>query len=257
MRRIQFIEIHEQTWLPSILRHEITDALQFGLNLFKAYAGIAPRLQGALDATDGTTIVDLCSGGGGPWADLSRRLRGKSGSLDVWLTDKYPNIEAAKTIGADSAKNIRYYPTPVDAACVPRDLKGMRTIFTSFHHFSPNEGRAVLQDAVDAREAIAIFEITRRASSTMGFMFAWVVVLCVCTPWIRPFRWSRLFWTFVIPVIPLVLLFDGVVSCLRTYKLEELREIVESLNASEYRWEIKEQAGKMPITTLIGLPVKC
>ncbi len=44
MRRVQFIELHEQPWFPSSLRDEITEALQFGLNLLNAYAPIAPLL---------------------------------------------------------------------------------------------------------------------------------------------------------------------------------------------------------------------
>ncbi|HXM61951.1 MAG TPA: hypothetical protein VN950_13935, partial [Terriglobales bacterium] len=74
---------------------------------------------------------------------------------------------------------------------------------------------------------------------------------------IRPFRWSRLLWTYLIPVIPLVLLFDGVVSCLRTYRPQELREMVEKLKppSCQYQWEIGELAGgKMPVTYLIGYP---
>jgi hypothetical protein len=128
-------------------------------------------------------------------------------------------------------------------------------MFTSFHHFSPDEARAILQNAVDAGEGIGIFEITRRAPSTIGLMFAWALMLFVSTPWIRPFRWSRFFWTYIVPVIPLVLLFDGVVSCLRTYSLQELYEIVEKLGANEYQWQIGEDAsGKVPITYLIGMP---
>ena len=75
MRRVQFIELHEQPWFPSSLRDEITDALQFGLNLLKAYAPIAPLLQSVLDSTRSRSIVDMCSGGGGPWLDLSRKLQ--------------------------------------------------------------------------------------------------------------------------------------------------------------------------------------
>jgi hypothetical protein len=254
MRRIQFIEIHEQPWLPAVLRHEITNALQFGLNLFKAYSPIASQLQDALDATGSENIVDLCSGGGGPWADLSQRLHGKAGTLKILLTDKFPNLEAAKNVGADSGNQISFHSAPVDAMRVPRELMGLRTMFTSFHHFSPAEARAVLQDAVDAREGIAIFEITRRAPSTISFMLVWVVILCACTPWIRPFRWSQLFWTFIVPIIPMILLFDGVVSCLRTYRPQELREITDGLSAPGYQWEIGEQGGRMPITYLIGRP---
>ena len=61
----------------------------------------------------------------------------------------------------------------------------------------------------------------------------------------------------MVPIIPLVLLFDGVVSCLRTYGPRELREIIETLSGAEYHWELGEYAkasGRAPITYLIGNP---
>src|SRR5260370_41768884 len=98
MRRVQFIELHEQPWFPSSLRDEITDALQFGLNLAKAYAPIAPLLQGVLDSLGSCSAVDLCSGGGGSWLGLSRDLQyqklqgGATGTkiYNIVVTDKYP-----------------------------------------------------------------------------------------------------------------------------------------------------------------------
>jgi hypothetical protein len=253
VRRIQFIEIHEQSWCPSFLRDGVTDALQFGFNLFKTYGPIAPRLQSAIDAAGSGSIVDLCSGGGGPWLDLSRKLHGKQGPLQIWFTDKYPNQAAVKNTESDSEKRITFYPEPVDAANVPPDLKGLRTMFTSFHHFAPDAARAILQNAVDARSSICVFEISRRSASTIALTFAFVFGLWVGTPWIRPFRWSRLFWTYVVPVIPVILLFDGVVSCLRTYSPKELREIVDRLDAADYQWDMDvECTGRVPVTFLIG-----
>jgi hypothetical protein len=130
-------------------------------------------------------------------------------------------------------------------------------MFTSFHHFPPEEARAILQNAVDAGQGIGVFEITRRAPSTIALMFPWALMLFVFAPLIRPFRWSRLFYTYVIPIIPLVLLFDGVVSCLRSYRPQELREIIAKLSGIEYQWEVGEQSkarGQAPITYLIGTP---
>jgi hypothetical protein len=66
-----------------------------------------------------------------------------------------------------------------------------------------------------------------------------------------------LFWTYLIPVIPAVLLFDGVVSCMRTYRPQELRDMVAQLTASGYRWEIGEHSrwfGEATVTYLIGCP---
>ena len=265
MRRVQFIDLHEQPWFPSSIRNEITDALQFGLNLLNAYAPIAPLLQSALDsARSGTncsqSVVDLCSGGGGPWSDLaqmvqSRKLSGDSAGLRIWLTDKYPNLGASQNVRAAPENRIGFYPGSVDAMNVPPELKGFRTMFTSFHHFLPEEARAILQNAVDAGEGMGIFEITRRAPRTIGLILVWDLMLFICTPWIRPFRWSRFVWTYLVPIIPLVLLFDGVVSCLRTYRPQELREMVEKLAGNEYEWKISElAAGHVPITYLIGYP---
>jgi hypothetical protein len=88
-------------------------------------------------------------------------------------------------------------------------------------------------------------------------MVSWALLVFVSTLRICPFRWSRLFWTYVIPVIPFVVLFDGVVSCLRTYRTEELRDLIDGLTGSEYKWSVGEQLGrdgKIPITYAIGHP---
>ncbi len=260
MRRLHLIEFHEQPWFPSLFRDYVTDALQFGFNLFKIYGPAAPRLQQMIDSTGSLSIIDLCSGGGGPWLNLSRKLQSQrltedSSGLRIWLTDKHPNFSARRISGAASENHIKFYPGSVDATRVPRELIGLRTMFTSLHHFSPEEARAILQDAVDAGESIGTFEISRRAPLTVVSTFAFVLILVVGTPWIRPFCWSRLLWTYLIPIIPFVLLFDGVVSCLRTYRPQELREMVGQLTAPEYRWEIGEDlTGKAAITYLIGYP---
>jgi hypothetical protein len=261
MRRFHLIELHEQPWFPSFLRDEITGALQFGLNRANAYAPIAPMLERALDSSRSKAIIDLCSGSGGPWLNLAQKLRNsqpaEAPEIPIRLTDIYPNLRAFEELRAASKNHIGSYAQPVDATNVPRELAGFRTMFTSFHHFSPDDARAILQDAVDARQSIGIFEVTRRAPSAIAFMLLWSIFLFLCTPWIRPFRWSRIFCTYLVPIIPAVLLFDGVVSCLRTYRPLELRAITEKLHASDYTWDSGEYYGtrqRMPITYLIGFP---
>jgi hypothetical protein len=257
MRRIQFIEIHEQPWFPSFLRDDVTEALQHGLEFLKAYAPIGPMLQGALDSLKSRSIVDLCSGGGGPWLDLCRTLQGDARADQILVSDKFPNLRAFQKVRAASGNRIAFRADPVDARKVPREMTGFRTMFSSYHHFPPKEARAVLQDAVEAGESIGIFEVTRRAPSAIGLMFPWALLVFVTTPWIRPFRWSRLFWTYLVPIVPFVVLFDGVVSCLRTYRPQELHEIAGKLTGSEYQWDAGEHPdarGRMPITYLIGYP---
>jgi hypothetical protein len=83
------------------------------------------------------------------------------------------------------------------------------------------------------------------------------LVVWLVTPAIRPFHWARLLWTYLIPVVPLVVLFDGIVSCLRTYTVAELEEFTTGVSQSGYEWEIGEERAKgmlAPVTYLIGYP---
>jgi hypothetical protein len=257
MPRIQFIEVHEQPWFPKTLRSEVTDVLQFGSEAAKTYSSIAPVLGRALAASGSRSVVDLCSGSGGPWLDLSQRLDADTAGIHVLLTDKFPVAAGQGNLKTSSANGVQFYEKPVDAKQVPAELTGFRTMFTSFHHFPPAEARAILQNAVDAGQGIGIFEVTRRSGFAIAMMFPWSLSPLVFTPFLRPFRWSRLLWTYMLPVIPLVLLFDGIVSCLRSYRPRELREMVKGLAGPKYHWEIGEQAGTKggpPITFLVGYP---
>jgi hypothetical protein len=259
MPRIHFVELHEQSWFPAMLRNEITDALQFGSGALGFYSSISTMLQRALDVTRSNSIVDLCSGSGGPWLDLSRKLQGDT-RYRIRLTDEFPNLTTFENLKGASGNSIDVHRTSVDATNIPSELEGFRTLFSSFHHFSPAQARAVLQNAVDARQGIGIFEITSRTASAIGMMFLWFLTPFLFTPFIRPFRWSRFLYTYLLPIIPLVLLFDGVVSCLRTYRTWELRELTYGLVAPEYRWIIGEDSGAfrgLPITYLIGYPREC
>ena len=258
MRRIQLIELHDEPWFPSSLRNNVTDALQFGLSLLKAYAPIAPLLLSALESTRSQSIVDMCSGGGGPWLDLSRTLQSEAHVFHILLTDRYPNLKALQNVRSASANDVSFYPDSVDAMKVPRELQGFRTMFTSFHHFAPEDARAILQNAVDTRQSIGIFEITKRSPLSIVLMLPWALMLFLFTPFMRPFRWSRLLCTYMLPIIPLVLLFDGIVSCLRTYRTQELRQMIKKLVGTEYQWEVEElSSGRVaaPITYLIGHPL--
>jgi hypothetical protein len=258
MKRLHLIEIHDQAWCPRMIRDAGTDYLQFVIATTKPYAGMIPSLATALQRAGTRHVLDLGSGAGGPWFWLPPLLAEQGISVSVCLTDKYPNEGVVGQLSHRADLRLRYRPQPVDATRVPDELTGFRTMFSAFHHFRPEEARAVLADAVWKRQAIGVFEATRKSVLAMLLMLLVPLMVLLMTPFIRPFRWSRLFWTYLIPVVPLVSLFDGLVSCLRTYSVEELRALVEGLDAKDYQWEIgevKSTVGPIRITYLIGVPI--
>lgn len=238
MGRIQFVELHDLPACPRSLRDALTDFLAFTLNLARAYEFAGPLLRRAIARTRAQRVVDLCSGAGGPWRWLAAQV-----GVPVLLTDLYPHAGAA------------LHAEPIDARAVPAALTGLRTMFTAFHHFRPAEARAIFEDAVRRRQGIAVFEaVGRKPLDILLVACTWIAVLLL-VPFVRPFRWSRLFWTYLPPVLPLVGSFDGVVSCLRMYSRAELAELLRGLD--DFEWEIGEtRSGWSPLKSayVIGVP---
>ena len=256
MRRVQFFEIHDQGWFPAFLRDAVTDDLQVLLNIGKPYGDILPELREGVERAGADRVLDLCSGAGGPWPWLAEALARSKVNIRVELSDKYPNARARARVQGNGA-NLHYRAEAVDATRVPRELAGFRTLFTSFHHFPPKQAREILRDAVVSRQGVGVFEVPGRRPLTLLLLPFVVIADILVIPMLRPRPVSRLLWRWVLPVVPLVLLFDGIVSCLRAYSRRELGELTNGLAECGYCWKIgcvKRGLLRLPITYLVGYP---
>lgn len=257
MNRIQFIEILDFPWVPRSLRQASMAYLRLMLNLTGHARCLLPKLTEALRQSGARQICDLCSGGGGPWPSLAPELE-RQGIVDsITLSDLHPDRAAYALVEKTAPAVLRGSAQAVDATKVPADRTGLRTMFNAFHHFPPALAAKVLQDAVDARAPIAIFEVAGRDPVTLLGMLSSPLPVLLLTPFLRPFRLSFLLLTYVLPVFPLLATFDGVVSALRVYSPAELTALLTQLRDPGYRWDIgRIKLGSAPAhaTYLIGYP---
>jgi hypothetical protein len=261
-KRIHLFEFHDLAWFPAIFREALTEWLRVLWDRVDASKAIAPILARALHESGATRIVDLCSGSGGPLVGIQHELEAKPGAAGAFkavVTDKFPNIRQMQDLQRHSKGMIEARLTPVDATSVPRDLSGVRTLFNSFHHFQPSQARAILRDAYEARQPIGIFEIPNRKPSAIAFSFiASFLGVLLLTPSMRPRRLAWWVFTYLVPIIPFTVAWDGWVSHLRAYTPEELRQMTSGFS-NGYRWEIKSielQNGAFILTCLLGLPLQ-
>ena len=253
MGRIHLVELEDQQWFPTFLRNYGTDFLQFLSNKTKMYKPIVPLIEDALKKSGETTILDLGSGGGGGLIWLNSELKKKIPDLKIILTDYYPNIPAFENTKS-VADNFEYVTESVDARNVPTELNGLRTQFLSLHHFKPIDAKQILQNAINSESPIAIFEGQERSFPSILAMILSPVSVLLTTPFIRPFKLGRIVFTYLIPIVPLFILWDGVVSSLRTYSVKEMEKLVEDLKGKEsFDWKIgKAKLGPSSILYLIG-----
>ncbi len=253
MGRIHLFEFEDQKWFPRFLRNYGTDFLQFLSNKTKLYKPIIPILEKGLRKRGTNQIVDLASGGGGGMLWIGSELQKNFPDLKITLTDYYPNLEAFEYAKKQSGY-IDYIASEVDARDVPKHLSGFRTQFLSLHHFKPNDAIHILQNAVDSQNGIGIFEAQERSfPSILAMVFSPISVL-LTTPFIRPFKFGRLLFTYLIPIVPLFVLWDGIVSCLRTYSIREMQSFVDGLdNKESFDWEIDRiKSGPGVLLYLLG-----
>ena len=262
VKRIHLFEFTDLSWYPQTFRRIQTDYLQFVASLGSGHKNLVPLFAKAMQYAGTTEIVDLCSGGAGPWIRLQQQLEQAGLTVNVKLTDKFPNPKAIHKWPEGPRQRIEYLAEPVDATKVPYHLKGMRTLFEGFHHFKPEQAKAILQDALEKRAALGIFEASLKPP--FGFILLLLSPLItlisylLLTPFIAPRTLSRFFWTYFVPIVPLATCWDGIVSLLRVYSVQELKELTNLLRSKEYVWEIGQASTGTPVfvfTYLLGYPV--
>ena len=244
------------------------------------------------------TYVDFCSGAGGPTPhfeeDLNARLRRERASssdsdttaekpeagdvaaatasqpklADFVMTDIAPHVSAWK-LAAQKSAHLHYVVEPVDASNAPPDLldtlslpagRGIFRLFSlAFHHFPDSLARSILANTLETSSGFAILELQERSLSSFLLISLMGPLLFVITPfyfWRDP---VHLVFTYLIPIIPFVVVFDGYISSLRTRTGEEVKKMAESLDGNPIQdWELSwghewhtRPIGKM--TWIIGI----
>jgi hypothetical protein len=258
MRRRQLIELEDLPWFPRVLRDGGTAFLEFAERASGHGRMLVGPLERALDATGERHLVDLCSGGGGPAATIADELAKRGREVTVTLTDLYPNLPAFERAAKVSGGRVQSRAEPVDATAVPPELRGFRTVFNAFHHFPPDKARKLLADAVAQRQPIGVFEVVSRELPMLLGLLLTPLTVTLSLPLWRPFRWPWLLWTWLFPVMQPFVLWDGLVSWLRIYSEQELRELVSQLDTPpDWVWDIGTiKLGSAPLhgTYLVGHP---
>lgn len=257
--RLHLFEFEDQSWFPDVIRTGGTDYLRYLLIATEVYKPCILLLNEILKQTGEAKIVDLCSGGGGYSEQVYYELNKITpGDISLTLTDKFPNIEAYEHLQNKTNGKIAFDTRSVDAANVPADLKGIRTMFSAIHHFQPEQVSAILKNAVESNAPIAIFDGGDKSIfGILGILIIHPIAFLLFTPFFKPFKFSRLLFTYIIPLIPLYTIWDGCVSILRLYQPKELLKIANDVSPGAYKWAAGRTKSKFGLhaSYLIGVPV--
>ena len=177
--------------------------------------------------------------------------------IDFILTDIHPHLSAWSS-ASKCSDNMRFVPSSVDAANAPRNLlalagtpsygntiskdrrkKVFRLFSLAFHHFDDPLAVQILRNTLETSDGFAIFELQARdADSLFTILMMWPLLLAGSWYWFWG-QWTHLFYTYVIPVVPFVIVFDGLVSCLRTRRDGEVMDLIRATGKSVDGWRFE------------------
>ena len=108
------------------------------------------------------------------------------------------------------------------------DTQVYRLYCLAFHHFNDPLARKVLRSSMESSDGFAIVELQdRHLSSLILMLLDFILIFVVTLPWF----WRdpiQLLFTYVIPIMPFIMSFDGLVSCLRTRTFREVLALIDT-----------------------------
>lgn len=220
----------------------------------------------------GLTVVDFCSGSGGPVPTIEkivnrRRKERRLSPVSFLMTDLNPHVGAWEIAAAESS-HLSFVPEAVDAThppssvinasnshqCASSNAGPKRRVFRlyclCFHHFSDPMARQVLASTLDTADGFAILELQDRRLASFVLMLLDFFFIFLMTPiWFGASPIQLLF-TYIFPVVPFIMSFDGIISSLRTRTFGEVLQLIDGIKGDCKTEEISkasllDQVGKV------------
>lgn len=217
---MRLFEFEDQKWFPRAFRQWQMDYIRFAVDLLNPYRSVeAPWKEGRTPKT----WMDLASGTGGPVPQLQRRWLKNADACRVIRTDRFPSDEEVEFLDLRSD------------AFPPADFY---TLFNAFHHFTPEEQKDIMAKMSSGTHALIAEPLSRSVFTFVGIFLLTGLLHWILAPFVRPWSWRRLLWTYPIPVMPVVTCWDGLVSVLRALRQKELEALARQASTSRFHWSV-------------------
>ncbi|KAH8176892.1 hypothetical protein LIA77_01974 [Sarocladium implicatum] len=255
--RMHLFEIDDQPWFHPFLRTRVQDALTLVWNtrvpillpLSAAEICATLLLREFTPSTLASSVcIDFCAGAGGPTPGIAKHLNARTSTrVPFVLTDLHPNISAWERL-ARRRPEVSFERESVDASDAPRRLVKredgrdvIRLFNLAFHHFDDPLASKILKNTVETSQGFAIFEMQDRSPSSFLATCLLPIAVVLLAPYFS-WKWRSpmtLFFSWVVPIIPFVLWFDGWISGLRTRTPAEVEALLRGCGADTSEWEMK------------------
>ncbi len=235
-----WFEFMDVAGLPESLRLTVREALECGMGApFRDYADwVCLETLRVAKEQRCDAIIEMGAG----TAPLARRLvrNPDLGNVQVVVCDLHPDRDTYQALAREHSGKIRPIFESVDMmkehSFASFGQRQMLVLSASFHHIPPAARIKTLRALLASAPHVLIFEPLRRTLESLIYGPT-VFSTALLSPLVfirrhglhREGHWRRIFWTWFVPLAPIMLAWDGFVSAARMWTAQEWHEAFESI----------------------------
>lgn len=208
MRRKQITQIINIPWFPIFLKALIAEFLSWFVVKVNATKPFVPVIEDVLDKTNHKKII---------------------------------NIEFGIGAGIETVKKFLKDDVIVDSIHFTKfntSEKGVYLFVNSFHQLNSKKAKRILQNIIDSGNPIVVVEGNNDSLWQIVGMTVIVPLTVLLTAFfVKPFRISRIIFTYLLPILPIVIVIDGCIALLKLYNPTDLLELTKYLESNDYEWK--------------------
>lgn len=226
-------EFNDLEGMPKSLRYTLRDGVEMvcspPVRFYDRW--VARTVYDLISTFRHNNVVEL-GAGNGPISRMLARDYVSNGECVLMPSDLLPDTPSFRALETEWPEKV----APIYDSCnmknppeFPSD--SLLLLSGTFHHIPPSERLQVLRGLTSKADQVFITEPMRNTPFAIFVMF-FAVFLLMLLPLRylhRPGRLRRIFWCWLVPVAPLMLTWDAVVSCLRIWSDREWHDAISKL----------------------------
>ncbi|MBK9592722.1 MAG: hypothetical protein IPO32_14915 [Crocinitomicaceae bacterium] len=229
MKRKQVFQFSNQKWYPQFLKRDMYEFMTWFVGKVNAAKPFLPVISEGLQHVPAHRIINIDSQIGAGFETVKDLISEKPEIINL-------PIQQFNTSNS-----------------------GLYLFVNSFHKLKPDVARNYLSEIAKSRNAVVVVEGNNDSLWQVVGMTVFVpLAVILSAPFVKPFRVTRLIFTYLIPVLPIVTMLDGFLALFKLYNPNDLNELVSEIPENNYTWKSAKadngRGGK--IMYLIGWPEK-
>jgi len=119
------------------------------------------------------------------------------------------------------------------------EKNGLYLFVNCFHQLSAEEAKSNLKKIAESGNPIVVVEGNNDSLWQIIGMTIFVPLTVLLTaPFVKPFRVSRIIFTYLIPILPFAIVVDGCLALMKLYNPDDLKELTSNFNIPNYEWKM-------------------